>query len=108
MKYLFTTTGFYFNETVTFTVSKISDNLYLADSADARISRFILKKMDGTWISDNDMTQFITTQIGVTIEKMEGNRMRKFLDFTRSIFTKAPTKKAPSALPEFVSNLARL
>lgn len=108
MKYLFTANGFYFDQTVTFTVSKISDNLYLADCPDQRVSRFILKRIDGSWVSDKEMTQFITTHIGATIERMERKKMRKFIDFTRSIFTRVETKSTSQPQPELAKNLARI
>src|SRR5215210_1299279 len=101
MKYLFTAKGFYFDQTVTFTVSKISENLYLADCPDQRVSRFILKNLDGSWISDNEMTQFITTHIGTTIERMEGSKRRKIIDFARSLFTRVQEKNIEPQTPEF-------
>ena len=108
MQELFTTKGFYHSKAIEFTVSKISDNLYLADCNDDDIKRFIIKKVSGVWTSDNKMTQSITARIGIMIEKTDNNRMHKIQDFLRSCFrqTEPDAEQKPATL--VIQNLARV
>ena len=108
MKYLFTTQGFFLNRAVTFTVSKISVNLYLADCTDDTIKRFIVKKNGATWVSDNEMTQFITAKIGVMIDKIENDKMKKIQDFVRSCFAPSAVKETAAQEPAMSRQFARM
>lgn len=110
MKELFTTTGFYHNKAIDFTVSRISTNLYLADCNDADIKRFIVKKVAGVWKSDNEMTQTITSRIGKMIDKSDNNHMQKIQDFVRSCFVQTEPEKEQESKPAtmVIQTLARL
>jgi hypothetical protein len=108
MKELFTTKGYYHSKAIEFTVSKISDNLYLADCNDEAIKRFIINKVSGVWTSDNKMTQSITARIGTMIEKTDNNRMQKIQDFMRSCFTPTEPETEQKPVPMVIQNLARV
>ena len=108
MKELFTTKGFYHSKAIEFTVSKISDNLYLADCKDSDIKRFIVKKVAGVWTSDNSMTQSITARIGNMIEKTDNNRMHKIQQFVRSCFTQTEPENDQKPATLVIQNLARV
>lgn len=108
MLHLFNTQAFYLNRPINFAVSKISTNLYLADCNNQTIKRFTVKKVDGKWISDNEMTQFITASIGREIHKIENNKMRKINDFVRSCFLPSSSKEASQPATTMIQNLARI
>ena len=108
MKLLFTTKGFYHSKAIEFSVSKISDNLYLADCNDSDIKRFIVKKVAGVWTSDNSMTQSITARIGNMIEKTDNNRMHKIQQFVRSCFTQTEPENDQKPATLVIQNLARV
>ena len=70
MKYLFTLTANYFNNTVQYRISQIGHNEYYAEAADKKIERFTLKKCSGVWISHGGVIQLQAAQIGEQIDKV--------------------------------------
>ncbi|MEO6915035.1 MAG: hypothetical protein ABI151_04775 [Chitinophagaceae bacterium] len=108
MLHLFNTQGFYIDRPIKFSVSKISTNLYLADSNDQMIKSFIVKKTEGKWISDNEMTQSITLNIGKSIDRIDKDKMRKINEFVRSCFAPSPAEDTRVADTTIIQNLARI
>ncbi len=70
MKYLFSLTANYFNNTVQYRISQIGHNEYYAEATDKKIEKFTLKKCSGVWISHGGLIQLQAAQIGEQIDKV--------------------------------------
>ena len=71
MKYLFSVSANYYNNTVQYRISQIGHNEYFAESPEKGIEKFTLKKCSGVWISHGGVIQLQAAQIGEKIDKVQ-------------------------------------
>lgn len=69
MNYLFNLTALYYNSPVQYRISQIGLNEYYAESMDAKVERFTLKKCSGVWISKGGVIELQAAQIGEKIDQ---------------------------------------
>ena len=71
MKYLFSLSANYYNNTIQYRISQIGHNEYFAESPVIGIEKFTLKKCSGVWISHGGVIQLQAAQIGEKIDKVQ-------------------------------------